>query len=77
MKISHARLNKLLDQLKIAGTGKGLTVNAKMELSIHKRYVVSVVIAQNDQKIADYYTTNLDEARETMKNFLSLLSVVN
>lgn len=71
------RLGKLIDELKITGTGKGLTVNAKMEQSIGKRYVVSVVISRDNQKIADYYTTNLDEARETMKNFLSLLSVVN
>jgi len=71
------RLGKLIDELKVTGTGKGLTVNAKIEQSIGKRYVVSVVIARNEKKLVDYYTTNLDEARETMKNFLSLLSVVN
>lgn len=75
MNIKKQRLLKLIGQLN-AKTGKGITVNAKLEQSIYNRDAITVVVESSGTKVVDYYSTNVDEAREALKNFLSLLSFI-
>ena len=75
MSIQHSRLRKLLDQLKVVGTGKGYTVDARLESTTIKTSVV-VNISKGGIERANFYSTDPIHAYEAVKSLVGVISSI-